>query len=123
MQIDLLTCCGFQLGSELFNLLLIQGNSGHSLDNQDAVIFVIEAAIRIAAQGELTDIALFCENLQEIQHIGMHLSPESLVQNVAPFLLGKIGSGQKLGVFGIFGKDGLQNGKFLQNGLTKSFVF
>ena len=66
---------------------------------------------------------LFCENLQEIQHIGMHLAPKALVQDAAALLLGKVGRGQQTQKFRLVFKALIQHRQLLQNGLAASFVF
>ncbi len=70
----------------------------------------------------MAHIALFRENFQKIQHIGMHLAPEAVVKDLAAFRLGQAGRGQQPDEFRCLAKAFPQGGQLPADLLREVFV-
>ena len=88
-----------------------------SIHTQNTIVLIVMFGVGITAVREIAHIALFGENLQEIQKIAVNLTTEAVVQNLAAFLLGHIGGGKQANKIGIFTETLRKNCQFSQQRL------
>ena len=88
----------------------------------DAVVLIKVSGVSLTAIAEVAHVALFRENFQEIQHIGVHLAPEAVVQNLAAFRLGQAGRGEQPDKFRLLAKAAAQSGQLPTDLLGEVFL-
>ena len=114
MQLDLLGGRPGELVCQFGRLLFAQGDGSDGGDGQNAIVAVLLIFKGLEAVVKMLHVTLFSEDLQEVQHIGLNLSTEAVIENLAAFLLGEIGRGKQTDIVGVLTEALGQNGQFSQ---------